>query len=434
MHIFDVKVLNANPVVYLSSSVYSTWPRRSGYSPTYTKQYAGSASAVIKRPIVKGADSAFTSSFRRSILPTHIQFATEPIHNNRIVFVYDSDNEDDSVVVKYLQNGVYLISYKEERVRIVAPTGPVSIQAVPTPDELFIVLNNSPIRFEKVSQGEIVFEIAPNGGIAYDKVICDADVDISEILIKDVKNVNGPNGIFMAMSRDKWYESKIEMAETMFSAEGYRVTSRGLTLTNTTVAFYSDLDQIEKSTDAENWEPVSALEFHGEDQILFRSKDPDFALEYFDTNMTDFIVPGATTQVTGEVYKVGNNIGTIFSHDAYRIRGGSFRIESDALTSVSILGKLPESVTDQFNPVIDFDGTAPGNMHLYTFDAESVFEISAEELIISGIGINMDHEDLMNGLCSRVEMSYADEIDSLVLGQSRNGDSEYAILDLQWNV
>lgn len=433
MHIFDIKVLNLNPTVYLSSSVYSTWPRKLGYSSEYKDGYASSV-FVIKKPLVKGADSAFTSAVRMSIIPVPVQFVAEPIRNNKVVFIYDSENEGEEVIVRYLQNGVYRIEYKEDSVRVVAPTGPVVIQAAPTPDELFISINNTQIRFEKKGTDSIYFDIAPNGGVAYDKVICDAEVTVDEVITREVKNINGSAGIFMAMSRDKWFDSKILTAEDMDSAGEYRVTSRGLTLSNTTVAFYSDLDKIEKSTDAENWEPVSALEFHGEDQILFRSKDPDFALEYFDTNITDFIVPGATTQVTGEIYKVGNNIGTIFSHDAYRIRGGSFRIESDGLTSVSILGKLPKSIVDQFDPTIDFDGTAPGNMHLYTFEAESVFEISAEELVISGIGINMNHEDLMNTLCSRVEMSYADEIDSLVLGQSRNGDNEYAILDLQWNV
>lgn len=436
MHTFDIKVLNLNPTSYLSSSAYSTWPVGGGYQSTYESEYVSGSSApiVIKKPVVKGADSAFTGPLNLNIAPTAIQFVTEPMENDTVVFVYDSDNQDEQVTLRYLQNGVYLVSYKDERVRIVAPTGVASVKVVPTLDELFVVLNETPIRFSKASTSTVSFDLAPNGGIAYDKVICDAEVSVDEVVTREVKIVNGQPGIFMPMSRDKWYESKLVMADDMDAADDYRVTSRGLTLANTAVAFYSDLDNIEKSVDAENWEPVEALEFHGEDQVLYRSKDPDFALEYFDTDMTEFIIPGATTTVTGRIYKVGNNVGSIFSHDSYRVRGGSFKIESDNLFTVSILGKLPASIVDALEPQIDFDGSDLGSMHLYTFNVQNEFEISADDLVISGVGVNMNHEDLMNNLCKRVEMSYADEISDIAIGQSRNGENEYAILDLQWNV
>ena len=434
MHIFDIKVLNLNPTVYLSSSVISTWPMRTGYASRYSKRYFGGVS-ILSKPLVRGASSAFTSSVRIGIIPVPVQLIVEPLSDDSVVLVYDADNEEESVTITYLQNGVYLLSYKDQQIRIVAPTGAVAIKVSPTADELFVAVNNTSIRLDKVATGSISLEIAPDGGIAYDKVIGDAEINVEEIVASDIKIVNGQGGIFMPMFRDQWYESSLVTAEQMDSAEDYRVTSRGLTLANTSVVFYSNLDNIEKSIDAENWEPVNAVEFHGQDQVIYRSKDPDFALEYFDTEMKDIIIPGATTAITGNLYKVGNNIGSLFSHDGYRLIDGSFRIESDNLRTVSILGKIPDSIVDQLSPQIDFNGTkAPGKMHLYTFEVDKEFEIAAGEMTIAGVGINMNHEDLMNVLAKRVEISYADEIHDIEIGQSKNGDNEYSILDLQWNV
>lgn len=363
-----------------------------------------------------------------------IQFVAEPTENDSVVFVYNSGDVDRKVTVRYLQNGVYLVQQDEENVRIVGPTGPVAIKAVLSDGELFIVVNNAPIRMTRPDPGQVVISIAPNGGVIYDKVICDAEIAVDELITRDVKIVNGVLGVFMPLSRDKLFEPKLVSGEDMFAVEDYMVSTRGMTLGNTTAAFYSNIDNIEKSSDGTSWEQVSALERHKEDQLIFRSKDPDFTIEYFDTNMTDFILPGSLTTVTGDVYKVGENIGTLFSHDHYTILNGSFKVESDTMTSVSILGKLSDDIVSGLQPLIDFDGYNSGQMHLYTFSATDEFQIQGEEINIAGVGLNMEHEALMDGLVGRVEMSYADEISNLNPGQSKNGASEYSILDLQWNV
>lgn len=409
----------------------------------------------LKRPVARGSSSSFSTSFTRTVGPGNIQFIAEPAVDDIDVAIYNSDSSREHVElhlprykrpyaseapgshlirVRYLQNGVYTVSHSDGVVRIVTETGPVSIKFLATPTEIYVMINEASVQIIKTITEFSRIHIAPQGGVAYDKFVYNHENNVDELLDKKVFPVSSGRSRFSPVSRDKLYDPVLIMAEDMHPADGYRVSTRKLTLANTAAAFYSDTTQIEKSLDAETWEPVDKVEYHGEDALLFRSKDPDFAVRYFDTNMDRFIVPGAVTSFTGEVYKVGSNVGSYFSHDCYRIYQGSFSIESDRMTSVTILGYIPDELVADLNPEIDYGGTNFGKIHLYTFDAPQSFTIEAEEIFIAGLGVNVDHIEVMDSLAGVSEISYADEMPQLQTGISMNGENEYAILDLQWNV
>lgn len=409
----------------------------------------------LKRPVSRGSSSSFSTPFTKTLGPGNAQFIAEPAVDDVDIAIYNSDanrehvslytkrykrayasevSESRLIRVRYLQNGVYTVSHSEGITRVVTDTGPVSIKFLATGTEIYVMINDVSVQiFKTITEFSRIY-IAPQGGVAYDKFVFNSEENVNQLIDKRVFPVSSGNSRFSPVSRDKLFDPVLLTADEMTPVEDYRVTSRKLTLANTAAAFYSDTTAIEKSIDAENWEPVDKVEYHGESAFIFRSKDPNFAVRYFDTNMDQFIVPGSTTSITGEVYKVGSNVGSYFSHDCYRIYQGGLTIESDTLTSVTILGYIPDELAETLNPTIDYGGTNFGKIHLYTFESLGSLTLEAEEIYIAGIGINVDHMEVMDNLTGASEMSYADEMPQLKVGQAMNGENEYAILDLQWNV
>lgn len=405
----------------------------------------------VRKPVARGSRSSFSTPLHNVYGRGSIQFIAEPAvdsidivkygvalattsYTTKYQKSYRVEPDDHSITVRYLQNGVYTVRHQDITTRIVAQTGPVVIKMLSTETEVYIIVDGVSVQVYKETSALTGVTIAPNGGVMYDKVIHNHTDSIDELVDKSIFRVSSQNGRLEPTSRDRLFEPELVLADEMYSVDDYRVSSRKLTLANTAAAFYSDTSKIEKSVDGENWSAVQKVEYHGEDAMIFRSKDPSFALRYFDTNMDQFIIPGATTAVTGGVYKVGGTIGSYFSHDCYRIHGGGLTIESDEMTSVTIMGYLPDNLVEQFDPTIDFDGTNFGKIHLYTISASEVLELVANEIFISAIGINLDHLEVMNNLAGISEMSYADQLEHLQPGVSINGDNEYAILDLQWSV
>lgn len=551
---------------------------------------SGLTPGEVGRPVAWGSKTSFHTPRSITVTGGVTQLIVEPAKDDITVLSFAG------ISVKYLQNGVYSvgtddsIDYLDEytsnyggseeasgRIRVVARTGSIAIKIAISESEVFVVIDGITVRIDQRVSLPRTIDISPSGDVLYDKVVCGLEESIDDLINKEVRMVYAQGGRLMPLSADKWYEPELKLVEDMIPVEDYRVISRKLTYTNTATAFYSDTTKIEKSTDAENWGPVDKVEYHGEDAMIFRSKDRDFALKFYDTNLKEFVIPGATTEVTGEIYKVGDNIGSYFSNDSYLIKGGSFKVESEGMTSVSVLGYLGKvvapnvlsngsfengttgwenvggnmsidpnegrllgsslkmtagsvglstprlavqvgetwrwevwyktssdfagslgmrplrwepggnvpghvsiskkenwtkisfdwTVTAGYNEInmrfansitagsvwiddvrlsnvtnhaerypaqIDNAGIKMGKMHLYTFSANSSLELTGEEMYISAIGINLDHQETMDQLSGISQISYADEINTLQDGVSINGDSEYSILDLQWSI
>lgn len=408
-----------------------------------------------KRPIARGSSSSFSDPYWSIIEPGSIQFIAEPTKNDVHVasfgwkagFSYRGNyslqyknpyylsDEDESIDIHYLQNGVYRADYNDASVRIVARTGSVAIKLIFMPSEVYLSIDNATLRVPTEDNPIVISaSISPNGNILYDKIIRNEDVSLDTMISKDPVQAAGARGQLTPITRDQMYESRIITASEMETVDDYNVFSRGAAISNTTVAFLSNTTLIEKSYNAEDWEPVDAIEFHGEDRPIFRSKDPDFAFKMYDTAMTEFIARGMTTATAARIYKIGDSIGSYFSHDGYKLIDGSLEIESEGMTSVTILGYLSDSVVSEFDPIIDYGGDNTGMMHLYTIEAEEFIKISFDEILVSGLGINLEHEEVMDVITGRVQISYADELSDIQIGQSVNGDSEYSILDLQWSL
>lgn len=387
-----------------------------------------------KKPVARGSTSSFSTPHSSEMEKGSIQFIVEPA-SNHIGIAYFSWGVDESIEIEYLYNGVYLISHNDQTTRVVTGTGPIAVKMVFMESEVFASIDSATVRMTiETPPGSISVDIAPIGGVLYDKVAIDEIAQVKDLVEKTPFVVAGESGRLTPIVRDKLYDSKIITTTDMQAVEEYNIYSRGAALSNTTISFLSNVSAVEKSYDATTWEPVNPIEFHGDDRPIFRSTDPDFTLKMFNTTMAEFIVAGVTTTTEGDVYKVGDNIGSYFSHDAYHIRNGSITIQSEEMTSVTILGYLPSAVVNALNPVIDYNGDNTGRMHLYTIDAQESITIESEEIVIAGIGKNLDHEEVMNVLVGRVEVAYADELDDISIGTSINSNEEYAILDLQWGL
>ena len=384
---------------------------------------SGITPGPIKRPVAWGSKTSFVTPLSTQVGRGVAQVVVEPAVDETIILTLDD------IIVRYLQNGVYTVGDS----RIVTATGPTSIKVIISDSEVFVLVGGVTVQINKVVTSATL-TISPNSDVMYDKFVYNYEVSVDELVKKPINQIRTELGTLTPLIRDKWYDPQLIQAEDMVTVDDYKVSTRRLALTNTAAAFYSDVSLIEKSIDGEEWEPVDKVEYHGEDSIIFRSKDPDFTLRYYDTNMTEFILPGAVTTIEGSVYKVGNDIGSLFSHDCYRIHNGRITFQSDEMRSVTVLGYLSDAAIAALNPIIDYNGTNYGKMHLYTFDSGTSFTLEDEEMFFAGVGFNLDHEEVMDRLCGISEISYADEIEPLQLGQSINGENEYAILDLQWNV
>lgn len=389
-----------------------------------TGMYGGDKS----RPVAWGSTSSFNDPITIEVKRELVQLIVEPIVDVTTVLSFAG------IVVRYLQNGVYTVALGEDVTRVVASTGPVSIKVVASNSEVYVVIDNVTVRLDVQAPAAFEMSISPTSGILYDKIIYNYAGSIDTLIRKDVRRVADSSGVLTPLSNDKWFEPKLIIADDMDRVDDYYVTSRGLTLAKTAAAFYSNTDLIEKSVDAEEWLPVDKVEYHGEENLIFRSKDPSFAVRFFDTNVDQFIVAGATTTVTGDIYKVGDNIGSYFSHDCYRIYGGSLTVEAETMSSVSIMGYIPDEALVGLDPVIDNNGDNSAKIHLYTFQTTTPLTIQAQEIYVSAIGVNLDHLETMKRLTGVSEIAYADEVHALQDGVTTNSDSEYAILDLQWNV
>lgn len=389
---------------------------------------SGKTPGAIKRPVAWGSTSSFSTTYSTEVAKGLVQLIVEPAVDDTVVITYDD------IRITYLQNGVYLVECDGNITRVVANTGPVVIKFASTDAESYVVVDGITVQYAKEIVEPIAVTVSPTGGVFYDKFVYGSEDSIDELIDRSIGLSNGSDGCLMPISRDHLFEPKLVTSDEMNMVNGYYVSSRKLTLANTAVAFYSNTDLIEKSTDGIEWLPVDKVEYHGEHALIFRSKDPSFALRYYDTNMTEFILSGATTATTGQVYKVGSHIGSYFSHDCYRIHEGSISITAEGLTSVTIIGYLPNTVVSALNPTIDYNGSNNGKIHLYTFEATGTIELIADEIYVSAIGVNIDHFDTLNHIAGVSEISYADEIDNLQIGQAINGDNEYAILDLQWDI
>lgn len=540
----------------------------------------------LQKPVAWGSKSSFIESISEELIEgDSVQFIAEPIQDDVEVVRLAG------VKVKYLYNGVYLVTavssgayssdytseYPEPNpsLRVAANTGPVAIKLTNLTDDIQVVIDGIPVSYQKGSQSDNTLIVSEN--VAYDKFIVNYDGDLNELVDKTPRSSVSDSGMLRPLSYDKLYEPKLITAEEMFSVDDYYVTSRKLSNANTSVEFYSDLNQIQKSDDGEEWLPVQKIEYHGDDATIFRSKDKQFALRFYDTTIKEFVILGAVTAVEGEIYKNGDNIGSYFSHDCYKIQNGSLTISSEGMNSVTILGYLedivapnvlsngsfdsefsgwsnvtanisidPEAgrlsgpavkmtsggiglstsripvtpgetwrwevwyktspdfagslgmrplrwepgsnvpghvnmsknegwtkisfdwqVADGCSEVnmrfansitagsvwiddvrlsnitdnaegksvqVDNSGPRSGKMHLYTFQSDSQLTLTGNEIYLAAIGVNLNHQDTMDHITGRSQISYADEIHSLEDGQSMNGENEYSILDLQWNV
>lgn len=387
-----------------------------------------------KKPVARGSTSSFSTPYTSEMGFGSIQFIVEPVIDRTGVAYFEWE-QDQSIEIEYLYNGVYLISHNSQATRVVTGTGPIAIKMVFMADEVFASIDNATIRLAiETPPASVSIDIAPIGGVLYDKVLIGDTEPIGELVEKTPFVVAGSNGRLTPIIRDKLYDPVLVTTTDMLAVDQYSVYSRGAAISNTTTAFLSDATMVEKSYDTETWEPVNPIEYHGDLRPVFRSTDPDFTLVMYNTTMTDFIAAGMTTTTTGEVYKVGDNVGSYFSHDGYHILNGSIKIESDGMTSVTILGYIPDAALAGLESVIDYDGDNAGKMHLYTIDAQEELMIAADKIIIAGIGVNLEHDGVMDILVGRQEVAYADEIDDLRDGVSINGTEEYAILDLQWGL
>lgn len=383
----------------------------------------------INKPVAWGSSSSFSSPLVYNLQRgASAQVIVEPILDNVLVVSFLNTE------IRYLYNGVYMLTVGTDSTRIVASTGPVAIEIVVTDSEVDFVIDDITLTANLDElQASVEISLAPSGGVLYDKFIVGYDGYIGELIQKEPKRSVAGEGVFYPLSYDKWYDPQTVTADQMPQIDGYRIFNRKLSEANTSIMFYSDIDEIEKTENSDDWEPVEKIEYHGEDALTFRSKDPSFALAYLDTTIDHFVVPGAITTVEGEIYKNGDNIGSYFSHDCYKIEG-SLTVESEGMTSVSILGYMPDTIISSLNPVVDYGNSNIGKMHIYTFQAQGSIELVSDDLYIAGLGINLDHEELMDHLTGTSQVSYADELPNLQPGKAINGEDEYSILDLQWNV
>ena len=386
---------------------------------------SGKTPGNMQKSVAWGSTSAFTTPRVLKVGLGLTQLIMEPaIDEYTVLFAGD-------IPVKYLYNGVYLVN---NTVRVVANTGPVLFKITLTSNETSISIDGVDVTTPSVNTEDTELTVAPAGGVFYDKILHGLDIPQDSLVNKSIRVSIQEEGTLSPISYDKLYDPALVVAEDMDIVEGYYVACRKLTEANTSVVFYSDIQQIEKSIDGVDWQPVSPVEYHGEDPLIFRSKDPNFALRFYDTNIKNFTIRGGETAVTGEIYKIGNDIGTPFAHDSYLVKDGSLEVMWEGMTSVSILGYLPQDLVDTLDPQIDYGGTNFGKMHLYTIDCTDSILLEADEIYVSAIGINLDHNDVLDHLVGVSQVSYADEIQPLVLGTAINSDEEYAILDLQWGM
>lgn len=383
---------------------------------------SGKTPGNVKKPVAWGSTSSFDTGRSVEVGQGLTQLIIEPTLNSQLVLTVGG------IEIRYLYNGVYLVN---NEVRVVANTGPVLFKIVITATETSVSIDGVDVRVP-ASNGAAITIVIPQG-ILYDKVLHGIDIPEDSLINKKIRFSIQEDGTLSPLSYDKLYDPALVLSSDMDRVEGYYVACRKLSEANTSVVFYSDIDQIEMSIDGVEWLPVESVEYHGQDALIFRSYDPNFALRFYDTNIENFIVRGGSTEVTGEIYKIGNEIGSLFSHDSYLVKGGSLKIMADGMTSVSILGYLPVSLTTQFNPEIDY-GLSSGKMHLYTIECQDSIDLTAEEIYVSAIGINLNHDDVIDHLVGISQISYADEIEPIEIGTAINSEEEYAILDLQWGV
>lgn len=386
---------------------------------------SGKTPGDTKKSVAWGSTSAFSSP---RVLSTGLgltQLILEPVLDDHTVLLAGV------VPVRYLYNGVYLVN---NSVRVVANTGPVTFKIMLTATEVSISIDGVDVTASSTNTEDSEIIIAPAGGMLYDKVLHGLEMPQDALVNKRIRVSIQDEGTLSPISYDKLYDPALVLAEDMDQIEGYYVACRKLTEANTTVVFYSDISEVEKSIDGIDWTPVNSIEYHGEDPLIFRSKDPNFSLRFYDTTIENFTIRGGETEVNGEIYKIGNDIGTIFSHDSYLVKGGSLRVIREGMTSVSIMGYLPDSLVEELEPQIDYGGTNYGKMHLYTIDSEDSIELIADEIYISAIGINLNHNDVLDHLAGVSQVSYADEIQPIEIGTAVNSEEEYAILDLQWGM
>lgn len=386
---------------------------------------SGKTPGDIKKSVAWGSSSAFSTPRVLEVGLGLTQLIMEPVLDDHTVLLIGD------MPVRYLYNGVYLIN---NATRVVANTGPVMFKIMTTTSEVSISIDGVDVRVPATNTDDLSITVAPSGGAFYDKVLHGLDVSQDSLVNKTIRVSIQEEGTLSPISYDKLYDPALVVADSMDRVEGYYVACRKLTEANTSVVFYSDVGQIEKSIDGVDWDAVEPIEYHGEEALIFRSKDPNFALRFYDTNITDFTIRGGETEVTGEIYKIGNDIGTPFAHDSYLVKDGSLKVMREGMTSVTILGHLPQELVDQLNPQIDYGGTNFGKMHLYTIDCTDSITLTADEIYVSAIGINLNHQDVLDHLVGVSQISYADEIQPIITGTAVNGDEEYAILDLQWGV